>query len=93
MRNFRRCYQVGASALSILGGCFLHRYRLPSNLAQLGTIADELSAIQISKEILEVAEAIVDVSDGPGVERTQLEYLVRYLLYVGRKSELDFDQV
>jgi hypothetical protein len=65
---------------------------LPSNLAQLGTIADGLSAIRTPKENLEVAEAIVDVSDGPGVEHTQLEYLVRYLLYAARKIEFDLDR-
>src|SRR4051794_1109556 len=45
-----------------------------------------LHAIRISKEILEAAEEIVGLSDGPGVETETLEFLIRFLLFAARHT-------
>jgi len=56
---------------------------MPTSLDDLAPIADELAAIDIPKEILEVAEEIVDGSDVVGIEKWRLEYLVRFVLFYG----------
>jgi hypothetical protein len=55
-----------------------------ARLGDLSAIESELAAIQIPREILEVAEEIADASDVPGIETGPLEHLVRFLLWAGR---------
>ena len=64
---------VGAARLATIG-----------RVADLSAIEDELASIQIPSGILAVAGEIADGSDVPGIETTQLELLVRFLLWSGR---------
>src|SRR5262249_6905464 len=57
-------------------------------LAALCSIRPQLAAIPLRKEILEVAEEIVSLSDGPGIEPTSLLFLVRSLIYLDRQERV-----
>ena len=45
-----------------------------------------LEALGVSREILEAAEEIADASDVPGIERSRLEYLLRLVIVLDRRS-------
>jgi hypothetical protein len=56
-------------------------------IGRLLTGADHLPTLQemgVPLEILEVAEGIVDGSDVPGIERSRLEFLIRFLIACDR---------
>jgi hypothetical protein len=55
-------------------------------LSVLAAPGGPLSAIQIPREILALAEEIADGSDVPGLERSRLEFFLRMVLFLDRQG-------
>lgn len=63
--------------------------REPSGGLTLATLPwGELRALQIDREIWVLAEELADGADGPGIERSRLEEIVRGVIYADRLARV-----
>ena len=78
--EMRGAAQTGGEGISHLGA---NRLSVP---VDWNSIEDEIGKFPIPREIWEVAVEIVDSSDVVGMERSVLEFLIRFVIWTDRKA-------